>query len=31
MVTEIEMFESDIFTGVAKCVDAGGGIFKHLL
>ena len=31
MVTEIQMFETDICTGVAKCVDVGGGIFEHLL
>jgi hypothetical protein len=31
MVTEIEMFESDLCTGVAKYVDVVGGIFEHLL
>jgi len=31
MVTEIELFECDLCTGVAKYVDAGGGIFEHLL
>jgi len=31
MVTEIELFESDLCTGVAKYVEGGDGIFKHLL
>ena len=31
MVTEIELFESDLCTGVVKYVDLGGGIFEHLL
>jgi hypothetical protein len=31
MVTGIEQFESDLCTGVAKNVEVGGGIFKHLL
>jgi hypothetical protein len=30
MVTEIELFESDLSTGVAKYVELGGGIFEHL-
>ena len=31
MVTGIEQFVSDLSTGVAKNVETGGGIFKHLL
>jgi hypothetical protein len=31
MVTEIELFESDLCTGVAKYTGVGGGIFEHLL
>jgi hypothetical protein len=31
MVTEMELFESDLCTGVAKYVEVGGGIFKYLL
>ena len=31
MVTEIDLFESDLCKGVAKYVEVGGGIFEHLL
>jgi hypothetical protein len=31
MVNEIELFESDLCTGVRKCTEAGGGIVKNLL
>jgi hypothetical protein len=31
MVTEIELFEFDLCTGVAKYFEGGGGILEHLL
>jgi hypothetical protein len=31
MVTEIELFESDLCKGVALNVEIGGGILEHLL
>jgi hypothetical protein len=31
MVIEIELFESDVCTGVAKYTEFGGGIFENLL
>jgi hypothetical protein len=31
MATEIELFESDLCTGVAKYIDVGGGFLEHLL
>jgi hypothetical protein len=31
MVTEMELLECDLCTGVAKYVEVGGGIFEHLL
>jgi hypothetical protein len=31
MVTETELFECDLSTGVKKYIEVGGGIFEHLL
>jgi hypothetical protein len=31
MVTEMELFESDLCKGVVKYVEVGGGILEHLL
>jgi len=31
MAAEIELFEPDLCTGVAKYIVVGGGVFEHLL